>query len=55
MISEELRTILACPACTGDLEPNVECSALLCGHCSLTFPVRDGIPVMLLDEAERIS
>lgn len=55
MISEELRTILACPACTGDLEPNRDCSALFCRHCTLAFPIRDGIPVMLLDEAERIS
>ena len=54
MISEELLTILACPACTGDLEPNTDRSALLCRHCALSFPTRDGIPVMLIDQAERI-
>jgi uncharacterized protein YbaR (Trm112 family) len=55
MISEELRTMLACPACKGDLEPDAARSALLCRHCALSFPVRDGIPVMLIDQAERIS
>jgi uncharacterized protein YbaR (Trm112 family) len=55
MISEELCTILACPACKGDLEPNAGRSALFCRHCSLAFPIRDGIPVMLVDQVERIS
>lgn len=55
MISEMLRAILACPACTGALEPDTERAALLCRRCALLFPVRDGIPVMLLDQAERIS
>jgi len=54
MISEELLAILACPACNGDLEPDTGRSALLCRRCALSFPVRDGIPVMLIDEAERI-
>jgi uncharacterized protein YbaR (Trm112 family) len=55
MIPERLLTILACPACTGDLEPDAERVALLCRSCNLVFPVRDGIPVLLVDQAERIS
>ena len=55
MKSEALLDILACPACTGELEPDTERSALLCRRCALLFPVRDGVPVMLLDQAERIS
>jgi uncharacterized protein YbaR (Trm112 family) len=55
MISEELLAILACPACTGDLELNTARSALLCRHCAVSFSIQDGIPVMLIDQAERIS
>lgn len=55
MISEELLTILACPACKGNLEPNADRSALLCLPCAMSFPIRDGIPIMLIDEAERVS
>jgi uncharacterized protein YbaR (Trm112 family) len=55
MISEELLAILACPACKGDLEPDTDRSALLCRHCNLAYSSQDGIPVMLIDQAERIS
>jgi uncharacterized protein YbaR (Trm112 family) len=55
MISEELLAILACPACKGDLDPDTDKSALLCRPCALSFPVQDGIPVMLIDLAERIT
>ncbi len=55
MVSEELLAILACPACNGGLEPDAVRASLLCHHCALSFPVRDGIPVLLIDEAERIS
>ncbi|MFZ4855502.1 MAG: Trm112 family protein [Desulfuromonadaceae bacterium] len=55
IISKELLAILACPVCKSDLEPDTDRSALLCRHCLLAFPMRDGIPVMLIDQAERIS
>jgi uncharacterized protein YbaR (Trm112 family) len=55
MISEELLTILACPACRGNLELDAEGVALLCRSCNLVFPVRYGIPVLLVDQAERFS
>ena len=55
MLSKELLDILACPVCKGTLTLLEETSSLLCRHCGLTFPIRDGIPVMLVDEAERIS
>ncbi len=50
-ISAELLNILACPKCKKPVEPHKN-STLRCGHCHLEYPVRDGIPVMLLDEAE---
>ncbi|MDD2308835.1 MAG: Trm112 family protein [Desulfuromonadaceae bacterium] len=53
MFTSELLDILACPACKGTLTPLGEPSSLLCQHCGLKFPVREGIPIMLINEAER--
>jgi uncharacterized protein YbaR (Trm112 family) len=52
-ISSELLEILACPACKGDIEYNKEAEKLICiGQCKRRYPIRDGIPVMLIGEAE---
>jgi uncharacterized protein YbaR (Trm112 family) len=51
-IHEELLQLLACPHCRGDLEPSGgRPEGLICPACSLLFPIRDGIPVMLPEEA----
>ena len=52
MIDEKLLEILACPACKGDIEYDEENEKLICQKCGRRYPVRDGIPVMLIDEAE---
>ena len=54
-ISNELLAILACPKCKGKVECAADGSALTCPACRLRYPVRDGIPVMLADEAEEIG
>lgn len=46
---EQLLSILACPACHEDVEPRGD--MLVCTGCGRGYPVRDGIPVMLLEEA----
>ncbi len=51
-LDKELLDILACPKCKGDLQ--YEDDGLICKNCSLLYPVRDGIPVMLIDEAIKI-
>jgi uncharacterized protein YbaR (Trm112 family) len=51
-LSEQLLAILVCPKCKGDLEYRPEESRLLCKHCRLSYAVRDGIPIMLIDEAK---
>jgi uncharacterized protein YbaR (Trm112 family) len=53
MISNDLVHILVCPACKGALEAVHGPQGLLCRSCGLKFPVRDGIPVMLVSEAEK--
>ena len=50
MIDKELLDILACPACKGDVE--LKDNKIVCKKCGRKYPVKDGIPVMLIDEAE---
>jgi len=52
MLDKELLEILVCPQCKGELEYRTEPEELVCQHCRLVFEVRDGIPIMLLDEAK---
>ncbi len=47
----ELKEILACPKCKGDLEFHEEKGEIRCLRCRLAYRIDDGIPVMLVDEA----
>lgn len=51
MIDQELLAILACPACQGDVELKNE--KIVCVKCGRKYSIKDGIPVMLVDEAEK--
>ncbi len=46
-----LLEIIVCPDCHGPLSPTDD--ELVCGDCGLAYPVRDDIPVLLVDEARR--
>ncbi len=48
-----LMEILVCPDCKGTLTADAEHDELICDECGLTYPVRDDIPVMLVDEARQ--
>jgi uncharacterized protein YbaR (Trm112 family) len=50
-ISQDLLEILACPACKAKVELNSDGSGLKCVECRRVYPIRDNIPVMLIDEA----
>ena len=50
-LDEKLLEILVCPKCKGELEYREAESSLVCRRCMLRYPVRDDIPIMLLDEA----
>ena len=54
-ISEELLEILACPKCKGDIYLNETEDGLICDGCKLLYEIRDGIPIMLIDEATPIE
>ena len=51
-LSQELLDILACPLCKVKVELKPDGSALKCPQCRRVYPVRDDIPVMLIDEAQ---
>jgi uncharacterized protein YbaR (Trm112 family) len=52
VVSEELLQILACPKCKGKVELVEDGTALQCDNCRLRYPITDGIPVMLIEEAK---
>lgn len=51
MLTNDFLNILACPACKGELTAHDNGQKLLCQSCGRAFPVSEGIPVMLADEA----
>ena len=51
-IDQELLDIIVCPDCHGKLELT-ETPELVCTACGLAYPVIDGIPVLLVDEARK--
>jgi uncharacterized protein YbaR (Trm112 family) len=55
MIDKELLEILACPKCKAVVKHEGEKIICTNPQCGLRYPIRDGIPVMLIDEAEKPS
>lgn len=53
VLDERLLEILICPSCRGQVEHKERRHLVLCLGCGARYPVRDGIPVMLVDEATR--
>lgn len=51
----KLLEILVCPLCKGPLVYRRESQELICKADRLAFPIRDGIPVMLVEEARRLD
>jgi uncharacterized protein YbaR (Trm112 family) len=54
-ISKDLLAILACPKCKGDIRLNESGTGLICDACKLLYRIENDIPVMLIDEAEKIG
>ena len=55
MLDKKLLEILVCPICKKDLIYDKDRKELICLSDLLAFPVKDGIPVMLEDEAREVS
>jgi uncharacterized protein YbaR (Trm112 family) len=50
-ISPALLAILACPLCRADVKLTADDKGLKCGTCQRVYPIKDDIPVMIVDEA----
>ena len=46
-LGKELMKILACPVCKGSLELNEKKCNLTCNKCNKTYPIKDGIPILM--------
>lgn len=51
MIPQDLLDILVCPVCKKPLVLKDEGTSLKCGECRRVYPIRDNIPILLVDEA----
>jgi uncharacterized protein YbaR (Trm112 family) len=54
-IAPELKELLACPQCKGELEFQDAESRIVCRACKLVFRIEDDIPVMLIEEATPLA
>jgi uncharacterized protein YbaR (Trm112 family) len=54
-ISKDLLDILACPKCKGELHLTDAQDGLICDACKLRYPIKEDIPIMLIDEAESVG
>jgi uncharacterized protein YbaR (Trm112 family) len=54
-LSKELLDILVCPQCKGDIELTATRDGLVCQACKLLYPIKDDIPVMLVEEALKLE
>jgi hypothetical protein len=53
-LDDTLLSIIVCPECRGSLRVEESASELVCeGSCGFAYPVQDGIPVLLVDEARK--
>lgn len=55
MLDAQLLEILVCPKCRGELRYEPEAGYLICETDRLRYPVRDDIPILLIDEAEPLD
>ena len=54
-LNKELLKILACPKCKGDLILTQEEDGLICEQCALVYPIKEEIPIMLIEEAIKLD
>lgn len=54
-LSEVTLSFIVCPQCRGGLIYLQDQSQLICNACRLIYPVRDDIPVLLVEEAQKME
>jgi hypothetical protein len=53
MIDKKLLAILACPACKADISYDEKTDTIRCTRCARIYPIKDGIPIMLVEESKQ--
>lgn len=53
MLDKKILDFIVCPQCKSDLELDGE--FLICKNCQLKYPVRDDIPILLIEEAQKVD
>ena len=54
-MNEKQRQLIACPECHNKLSYDKSNKELVCEQCKLAFPVQDGVPVMLIEQARKLD
>jgi uncharacterized protein YbaR (Trm112 family) len=54
-LAPELKEVLACPKCKGEVEIREDEGEIRCHRCRLVYRIDDGIPVMLVEEARPLA
>jgi hypothetical protein len=54
-LNEKLLEILACPQCKGNVRFDEKLEGLVCERCKLLFAIVNNIPIMLIEEAKKLS
>jgi uncharacterized protein len=54
-LNKQLLEILVCPQCQGKIRFDEKAGGIICDKCKLLYEIKDDIPVMLLEEAKKIS
>jgi uncharacterized protein YbaR (Trm112 family) len=53
MLDKKILDFIVCPQCRGDLK--LEGEFLICQNCQLKYPIKDDIPILLIEEAQKID
>ncbi len=54
-LNKKLLEILICPRCRGKVRLDEKANGVICDHCKLLYEIKDDIPVLLVEEARKIS
>jgi uncharacterized protein YbaR (Trm112 family) len=54
-LAGDLIQVVACPQCKSGLEYQANEAVLICHECELAYPVKDDIPVLLIDQAHKLG
>jgi uncharacterized protein YbaR (Trm112 family) len=54
-LDREILEIIVCPKCKGELIYEEDKERLVCKNCSVYYPIREDIPILLIEEAQKLK